>query len=230
MGSRFPTRALLAAGILGPVLFIATFLVEGATRTGYDPVRHFVSLLSLGDGGWVQVANFVACGGLIAAFGFGLRRTWLTGPASTWAPRLMILVGAALAWCGMFSTDPALGYPAGTAAGLPTSASWQAGLHDLGASVVFVGLPAAIVIAARRWPTRGSFAYAWLSAGVMVGGWLAGFILGGPDGASPIAGLLQRVAVVAGFQWIVLTAFYELRSADEGRVPAAAPIAAGSGR
>ena len=39
-------RLKLAAGVLGPVLFVLVFLIEGATRPGYNPWRHFVSSIS----------------------------------------------------------------------------------------------------------------------------------------------------------------------------------------
>ena len=57
-------RVALWAGVVGPPLFVATFLIEGATRRGYDPVRLQVSYLSLGDQGWIQIANFCVSGGL----------------------------------------------------------------------------------------------------------------------------------------------------------------------
>ena len=53
------TRWLLAGGVIGPVLFVLVFLVEGATRPGYSAWRNFVSQLSLSDQGWEQVANFL---------------------------------------------------------------------------------------------------------------------------------------------------------------------------
>jgi hypothetical membrane protein len=42
------TRALLTAGVVGPVAFVVTFLIEGATRPGYSAFRNYVSSLSLG--------------------------------------------------------------------------------------------------------------------------------------------------------------------------------------
>lgn len=48
----------LYAGVVGPLLFIAVFLVEGATRPGYSAWRMYVSQLATGPGGWVQVVNF----------------------------------------------------------------------------------------------------------------------------------------------------------------------------
>ncbi|HEY8870655.1 MAG TPA: DUF998 domain-containing protein, partial [Candidatus Limnocylindrales bacterium] len=53
------TRGLLASGVIGPVLFFVMFLIEGAIRPDYDPMRVFVSQLSLGDQGWLQIATFV---------------------------------------------------------------------------------------------------------------------------------------------------------------------------
>jgi hypothetical protein len=40
MNQRFITRVLLACGVIGPLLFIIMFLIEGATRPGYSAWRH----------------------------------------------------------------------------------------------------------------------------------------------------------------------------------------------
>jgi hypothetical protein len=37
MNQRFITRVLLACGVIGPLLFIIVFLIEGATRPGHKP-------------------------------------------------------------------------------------------------------------------------------------------------------------------------------------------------
>lgn len=223
MVARLSTRTLLQAGIVGPVLFVAVFLVEGATRPGYDAVRTFVSELSLGDGGWVQIANFVVVGALIAGFGVGLGRVW-EPPRAHWTPRLVTAVGLSLAICGVFLSDPALGYPAGAPVGLPTDMSWHAGIHYTGAIGVFLGLPVAAAVAARHAPTghhRRWAIYSLASGGLMLVGWLATFAFRGPDGALAIAGLLQRIAILAGFQWLVATALLELRR--QALAPAPAP-------
>ena len=102
------TRWLLAGGVVGPLLFIVVFLVEGATRPGYSVWRNFVSELALSDQGWEQIANFIVCGLLCVTFAIGLRRTWRTGKASVWGPLLMALFGLSLVVAGVFVTDPAL--------------------------------------------------------------------------------------------------------------------------
>src|SRR5262245_9186387 len=170
------TRWLIWGGIVGPIGFFGIATILGAITPGYDPVRHFVSLLSLGTNGWLQVANFVAGGALIAGFGLGLRRDAVATGGGRWEARLVIAVGLALAAAGLIPSDPALGYPPGTAPGLPTSASWHAGLHYLAAVVVFVGLPAATFIAARRDRRRGlrdRATYDLTSGLVMLVGWAA---------------------------------------------------------
>jgi len=220
--ARLSTRTLLRAGIVAPVLFVAVFLVEGATRAGYDPARTFVSELSLGDGGWLQIASFVVTGALILGFAVGLGRVWRP-PRAHWTSRLIGLVGVALALCGVFLPDPALGYPAGAPAGLPTDMSWHAGIHYLGALAVFLGLQAAAAVASRHAPTphaRTWAIYSLASGAVMLFGWLATFIFRGADGTLALAGLLQRVAIIGGFQWLVATALIELRQLASAAAPA----------
>jgi len=56
------------AGILGPVLFVAIFTIEGWLRPDYQPLSTYVSALSLGPRGWIQMTNFVVFGILLLAF------------------------------------------------------------------------------------------------------------------------------------------------------------------
>ena len=50
---------LVACGSLGGLVFTAVYLVEGATRPGYDAGTQAISALSLGPGGWVQQVDFI---------------------------------------------------------------------------------------------------------------------------------------------------------------------------
>ena len=72
-------KAFLACGVIAGPLFVVAFLFEGATRANYDPLRHPVSSLALGDYGWVQSANFIFAGLLRLAFSVGLRRALRLG-------------------------------------------------------------------------------------------------------------------------------------------------------
>jgi len=118
--------SLLGAGVVGTVLFVVTFLVDGLTRPGYDPLRHPVSALALGPRGWVQVENFVLCGALIAASAVGLGQA--TG--SLWLAIAVAVFGLALVASGVFPMDPMRGYPPGTPDETPPELSWRHHVHD----------------------------------------------------------------------------------------------------
>src|SRR5947207_11878704 len=68
------TRALLNAGVVAGPLFIVVAFAQAFTRPGFDLRRHAISMLSLGDLGWIQVANFVLTGLLVVALAVGMRR------------------------------------------------------------------------------------------------------------------------------------------------------------
>jgi hypothetical protein len=213
---RASTRTLLWTGIAGPALFVAVTLIDGATRPGYDAVRQYVSLLSLGDRGWVESVNFVVSGLLIAAFGLGLSRT-MDRRTGRWMAALVVVAGLAFVWSGLFSTDPEQGYPVGAPPGLPPSQSLPATLHYLGSVVGFTTLAIACALSARRGTGSGAPAstgwaiYSLIGGAIVLGGWLAGFFIIGAWGVAPAAGLLQRVTIVAGMQWLFVTAVIELR-------------------
>ena len=58
---------LLTAGIAAGPLFLGVWAMQAFTRTGFDPSRHPLSLLSLGNLGWIQIANFAVTGALYLA-------------------------------------------------------------------------------------------------------------------------------------------------------------------
>ena len=198
MSDRGVTRWLLTGGVIGPVLFVVVLLVEGWTRADYDPMTMFGSLLSLGDLGWQQVANFVLGGLLVLAGAFGLARVLTDGPGCRWGPRLIGLAGIGLALAGVFVTDPAQGYPPGTPLGMATSPSWHGLLHLLVSTFVFFGLPAAMIVMARRFPGEGTrwALYCWLSAV----GTLAFIVAAGRF--TSVSGLLQRIAILLMLGWV----------------------------
>jgi hypothetical membrane protein len=200
MTDRTVARWLLTGGVIGPVLFVVVFLVEGAIRAdaGYDPMRMFISLLSLGQEGWQQIANFVVSGTLILGGAIGLRSVMREGPGSRWGPILIGLAGVGMVLAGVFVTDPSYGYPPGAPLGPPTSPTWHGVLHMVASVFVFFGLPIAMVVMARRFRGEGSrwALYCWVSAvGVLVF-LFAAFAFTG------VAGLLQRVAVLLALGWV----------------------------
>lgn len=144
------TRVLVACGLVAGPLFILVALIQIPTRSGFDLGRHPLSALSLGDGGWIQVANFVVAGALSIGFAVGVRRVLRSGRAGTWAPILLGAYGVGLIAAGVFITDGAYGFPAGAPAGLPDSFSWHAMVHGAAATLAFLSLTVACLVFVRR--------------------------------------------------------------------------------
>jgi hypothetical protein len=204
------TTAMVGCGTLAGPLFIVTFLLEGATRAGYDPVRHPVSSLALGSGGWVQVANFTAAGAVYLAFAVGLsraRRQRPVGPRS--AAVLVGAVAVGLLGAGAFVTDPVSGYPPGTSGHL-AAYSTSGALHDAFSALTFLGLPAVMVTYAWWSVRRGNHGWAGYSLGSALAFVIAfGFASAAFDQASGLVahgGLFQRAAVTVGFTWLTVLA------------------------
>ena len=212
------TKALLACGAIAGPLFVLVFLGAGSSRADYDPLRHPVSSLALGDSGWVQTANFVVAGLLTLAFAVGLRRAFRPPRGSTWGPLLVGAWAIGLLGAGIFPTDPVSGYPPGTPDRL-YGYSWQGALHDLFSLPAFVALAAAFFVFGRRFATRGERGWAIYSivTGIV---FVVAFVLssagfGQAEDLVDLAGPFQRVAVAAGFGWLALLAVRFLRSPPE---------------
>ena len=97
---------LIGCGAFGGVLFAATYLIEGATRPGYDAIQYAISVLSLGPGGWLQQVNFVIFGVLALVSAVGWRLALTPGIGRFWYPLLKAIIGLGLIVDGFFSQDP----------------------------------------------------------------------------------------------------------------------------
>src|SRR5262249_24094762 len=83
-------RALLLCGVLAGPLFVAAFLIQGAMRPNYNPLRHSISTLELGsEFGWIQSLSFLVAGVLTLAFAVGVRRVLRPEMRSIWGPLLI---------------------------------------------------------------------------------------------------------------------------------------------
>jgi len=213
-GSNTRLRATLWAGVAAPVLVVSTFLVEGALRPGYDPVRHQVSLLSLGDAGSIQIASFLLGGALLILFSLGLRTRVRAGPGAVGAPLAIGGSGLGLVLAGLFSTVPSYGFPPGAPDGLPNALPASAYVHVVGAFLFFFCLVFASLILGRRFRRSGAMRWATFSiaTGIVVFAFF-GLSGGGPSGAllfPSAAGLFQRIAIITGLGWILAVALLEL--------------------
>ncbi|HEX6232863.1 MAG TPA: DUF998 domain-containing protein [Jiangellaceae bacterium] len=199
------TRVLLGCGAAAGPLFIAVALIQAATRTGFDPVKHPASLLSLGDLGWIQITNFVVTGLLFLASAVGMRRVLQPGPGGTWGPRLFGAFGVALIGGGIFVADAGLGFPPGAPAGVPDELSWHGIAHSVAPVVGFLALSLAGFVFARRSLRLGE--RSWAGVSIFTG--VAVQVLGMASNAS-MNFIPLWIAMVLGFGWASVQAVRSL--------------------
>ncbi|GHO85674.1 DUF998 domain-containing protein [Dictyobacter formicarum] len=167
-GAASLTRILLLCGAIAGPLFLFIVLIQDYTRPGFDPRLEPLSLLSLGDWGWVQIVNFALAGVLNLLYAVGLWRRLHPGRAGTWGPILIGAYGLGLILVSVFRTDPSNGFPPGVTAA--THPSWHGAIHALGGLFVFVMLAAALAVFVRlflAWKQRW-WAFYCLASAVLI--------------------------------------------------------------
>jgi len=133
------SRALLVGAVIAAPMFVLLWAVQAVTREGFRPTYHPMSLLSLGDWGWVQVANFIVVGLLVIGGGYALQLG--PGPIAGWIRCFVVLIGVGLVVSGVFVTDAGAGFPIGAPEGAPVM-SWHGAVHEAGfvlTQVAFLG-------------------------------------------------------------------------------------------
>ncbi len=206
-------RLLLTCGAIGPLLNIVVLLILGATRSYYNAWQMPDSSLELGEGGWIQIANYIITGALLLGFAVGLRRVLRTGRGSTWGPILLGVYALSFLGIGIFVTDPALGYPPGMSSALTIHGL----LHDVFGQLQFISLTVACFVLARRdaadpaKPAGRGWAWYSVATGLLVVASDVVFVLtfklvdGGP------AGLISRIGIIVSGIWIAQLAIRLMR-------------------
>ena len=205
------TRALLTCGLLAGPLYMAVYLGQALARPGFDITRHPASVLSNGDLGWIQIANFLVCGGLSIAAAVGTRRALRAGRGSTWGPILIGLSGVGMLLAAVFTADPVDGFPPGTPLGPPTTISTTGLLHFVSGLIGFSGWIAASFVFARRFAALGQPGWATFSAAT--GAFFLAAFLGMGAAAVPVMGLVAAVALA----WTWLSATSAKLMAEDAR-------------
>jgi hypothetical membrane protein len=203
------TRWLLAGGIAAGPTFLVVSTIQALTRDGFDIRKVAFSSLSLGDYGWIQITNFVVVGLLCIGAGVALRRLVRTGPASTWGPRLFMFFGAGQIAAGVFTQDPAMGFPPGTPDGMPESFSWHGILHIISAPVAFLAAAIGVAVFSRRFAAQGNRRWRVYSIATAV---LGPAIAIPPETTS--AGIRLATATGVVYLWLALYAIRLLRTEE----------------
>lgn len=190
------------SGIVGPVVFVAVFLIEGWVRPGYDPLAMFVSELALGPRGWVQAANFVIFGVLFLVFARGVAAAFPDGRASRAGPILLLIIGASFLVSGLFVMDPAT---------TPRDQmSWHGRLHTLFGALVFSLSPVSCFVFSRRFRIDPAWRSLWwwtLAAGTISTAVVILMSVGptqppaAPNVWNAWKGLIQRTALITYLVW-----------------------------
>ena len=185
--------ALAWAGIIGPVLFTATFLAQEAFRIDeYSPLAEPVSALEAGPNGWVQQVNFVVFGLLTMAYAVGLHLGVRPTSGGIAGPALLFVSGIGLLLAAIFPLKE-------DAAGV----TYDPGGHMVAGITFFLSSAVGLVVLSRRLardPRWQGLSRYTVAAGVVA---LAGFVVNGalviPESA-PLhdwAGSVQRVLILA---------------------------------
>ena len=209
-------RTLLACGAVAGPLFVIVGFGQAFTRQGFDLTRHPLSVLSNGDLGWLQIANFLVSGLLVVAGAIGMRRALRGGRGGTWGPLLIAVYGLGLVAAAIFRADPMDGFPPGTPPGPPAAISTFGLLHFVAAAIAFFSLIAACFVFARRFGALGERGWAAYSAatGLIFFAAFAGIASGG---GQPVFGVAFAVAVVLAWAWLSAMALRLMGKAASGQ-------------
>lgn len=198
--ARGGARTLLACGAAAGPLYVAVAAIQALTREGFDVTRHAVSLLTLGDLGWIQIANFIVTGSLVVAGAVGLGRALGGGRGGTWGPILIGAYGVGLIGSGIFVPDAGFGFPPGTPPGPPAAFTTHGTLHFVVGGVAFLALIAACFVFARRFATSGERGWSAFSAATGVLFFAAFFAIAAlPDWPGATVGLGLAVVLVSAW-------------------------------
>jgi hypothetical protein len=209
-------RLAVWAGMIGPALFVAVFTLEGWLRQGYHPLGMFVSALSLGPRGWIQIVNFIVFGVLFLMFTRGVVIEFRNVRASRSGTILLIIIATCYLLSGPFVTDPA--------ATLPGYTSLHGMLHGIFGAIVFSLMPVSCFVFLRRFredPKWRSLQWWTLTAGTIIA--VAVVLLSvamklpaAQDVFNEWVGLIQRTAIIMYMIWLFTFAVGLHRRSKQG--------------
>jgi hypothetical protein len=211
------TRSLLGWGVVAGIFYLVVGVANGLLREGFSFTEHALSLLMLGEYGWIQTLNLIVSGLMVVAASLGAYRVMKPKRA---AGTLVGIYGLALVGSGIFPPDPVEGFPD---SGSTVEATLSGVLHLAFGGVGFLALGFAALAVAKwhsRHGDRGPAIRSRLAGAVVIAGFLGGVAL-----ATSTAGVvLLWFAVVTGWAWLAATSLRLYRTVphpDQGRrVPA----------
>jgi len=201
-------QAGAVAGIVGPAIFVVISLIGGWVQPGYSLLSDYVSALSLGDHGWVQIASFVIVGASLLLFAFTVAREFTERAVPLGGPIILAILGLGYLLSGPFVMDPPETPPG--------AFSWHGLAHSLLGATVFILMPVACFVFLRHFGRNPVWRCLWwpsLILGCVVAVADIAFavitksavITRNPNLIAIVAadaGLLQRLAIIPFMGWI----------------------------
>jgi hypothetical protein len=203
------TKSLLGYGVIAGPFYIAVWLIQAFTRTGFDLRRHPASLLSDGRLGWIQIINFLVTGAMVIAGAIGMQRALPHGRRSRWIAGLVALFGVGMIGAGISRADPSYGFPPGTAAGKAMTTTLHGNLHLVFGSLGFLGLIVATFVMASYFAGLGHHWHARMSAAsgaVFLLADLSGVVLA--KNHEIAYNLTLTAGIIVGFGWLTTVSVY----------------------
>jgi acyl-CoA synthetase (AMP-forming)/AMP-acid ligase II len=196
-------RLPLLAGAAAAVLFFAVPTILMFRRSGFDIERHAISMLSLGDGGWMMKAVFIISGVLTLLCARGLHAGLAQGWPGFAGALLIGGFGVGLVLAGFFDAPAGLGFPPGTPQDQAPVMTIGPILHSVAFMVAFSALiTSCFAFALHAWHAQQTI---WAVISLTVGIALPTLIgLGISMTIAP--GIAFYWATMLGWLWLVATA------------------------
>lgn len=207
---RVSNRNLLSlaawAGVIAPILFVGTFILEGSLRPGYNQLSSYVSALSLGVTGWIQIVNFLVFGALLFFFAWRGTGVFSNRKASKAGLTILVIIAAAYFFSGPFVMDPAR---------TPQDqATFHGTVHGILGAIAFLLMPIVcfVYLGPFQSDPRWKPLYVWtLTLGIITAAADVVFSIASksPDlyaSTGPWYGLMQRSVIVPFMAWVFVFA------------------------
>ena len=212
------------SALLGSVLYVGVFTLEGLLRPDYQAASMFISELALGPWGWIQTINFILFGLSIFVFAMSVALEFGAGRAARVGVTLLVIIAIGTVASGLFAVDPVTGLgptvdPVGVA---PHRMSFHSKFHYIVGTMIFLLAPASclcFVVADRFSKDPAWQAFRLWSLGLavlMVAGMVFLKIALLPPASNPLLpwrGLIERASVFPFAVWLFTFGLVMLRRA-----------------
>jgi hypothetical protein len=217
------------SALFGSAVYLCVFTIDGWLRPDYDAASMFISELSLGPWGWVQIVNFMIFGLALLVFAMSVALEFGDTRSARVGVTLLVIMGISMLASGPFVIDPVAGAgpvidPVAVA---PHQMSFHSKFHYALGTLFFLLAPATCFCFAgykrsSKDPTLRVFRLWSFGLGIVT---VMGMVLFKlallPPASNPLLpwrGLIQRATVIPFLVWLFIFGLIMLKHAQVGRV------------